>query len=114
MVKKTFNSPFYITIIIFILFQIQIVLTIPAPQNAKTTNVAPSSTSSAPVATSTPTGGITVSSNCVIDGVVALSFDDGPFSFTSELLDVLDTENVTATFFVNGFNYGCIYDFAGM
>ena len=36
--------------------------------------------------------------------VIALTFDDGPSEFTSELLDVLKREQVPATFFVLGRN----------
>src|SRR5436305_12589863 len=111
---------FYIAIIFFIIFQIQNILTVPAPPPTSSypTSSYPSSTStSTPEATTTPNAngtGITVVSNCVVNGVVALSFDDGPFQFTSQLLDLLKTNNITATFFVNGHNYGCIYDYAGM
>jgi len=50
---------------------------------------------------------------CVIPGVVALTFDDGPTlgttgqpdtEYTRMVLDVLKKENVKATFFVNGNN----------
>jgi len=51
--------------------------------------------------------------NCVVPGVVALTFDDGPTlgktgrpdtEYTRMVLDVLKKENVKATFFVNGNN----------
>ncbi|KAI8070430.1 hypothetical protein BC940DRAFT_331793 [Gongronella butleri] len=35
----------------------------------------------------------------------ALTFDDGPYEYTEDLLDLLQDEDVTATFFVNGHNY---------
>lgn len=38
-------------------------------------------------------------------GYVALTFDDGPYKFTNELLDLLESESVKATFFVNGNNF---------
>ncbi|KAM0276905.1 hypothetical protein ACHAQH_006277 [Verticillium albo-atrum] len=44
--------------------------------------------------------------SCVNPGQVALTYDDGPYSFTSSLLDILDEEGVTATFFLTGSNYG--------
>lgn len=34
------------------------------------------------------------------DGVIYLTFDDGPSNLTSQVLDILDRENVKATFFV--------------
>ncbi|KAG2210780.1 hypothetical protein INT46_006850 [Mucor plumbeus] len=38
-------------------------------------------------------------------GHVAITFDDGPYDFTSALVDLLDSHNVKATFFVNGKNF---------
>ncbi|KAK8080231.1 polysaccharide deacetylase [Apiospora hydei] len=40
------------------------------------------------------------------NGKVALTFDDGPYIYTSELLDLLKKNNVRATFFVVGNNGG--------
>jgi len=42
------------------------------------------------------------------DGVIYLTFDDGPSSTTSKVLDVLKRQNVKATFFV--VNYGNYYE----
>lgn len=38
--------------------------------------------------------------------MVALTFDDGPYIYTADLLDLLQKNNVTATFFVVGANGG--------
>jgi len=35
-----------------------------------------------------------------------MTFDDGPFLYTSQLLDILDRNNVKATFFITGNNLG--------
>ncbi|KAK3313710.1 carbohydrate esterase family 4 protein [Apodospora peruviana] len=43
--------------------------------------------------------------HCTIRGVVALTFDDGPYKYTNDVLDLLDEHNATATFFVNGHNW---------
>ncbi|KAI5460213.1 hypothetical protein BGZ63DRAFT_389732 [Mariannaea sp. PMI_226] len=43
---------------------------------------------------------------CTKKGVVALAFDDGPYEWTSDILDVLDEYDVTATFFITGNNLG--------
>ncbi|KAK7417241.1 hypothetical protein QQX98_004675 [Neonectria punicea] len=43
---------------------------------------------------------------CTESGVVALAFDDGPYSYTSDILDVLEEYDITATFFVTGNNLG--------
>ncbi|KAK0702325.1 hypothetical protein B0H67DRAFT_595485 [Lasiosphaeris hirsuta] len=45
-------------------------------------------------------------SHCSIIGKVALTFDDGPYIYTTELLDLLKRNNVRATFFVVGNNAG--------
>lgn len=45
-----------------------------------------------------------VINSCTAPGTIALTFDDGPWTYTSELLDLLDDEGVSATFFVNGSN----------
>ncbi|KAF9980954.1 chitin deacetylase [Mortierella antarctica] len=47
---------------------------------------------------------------CTQPGTLALTFDDGPYIFTEELLNTLKTNNVKATFFVNGHNYVDIQD----
>lgn len=50
---------------------------------------------------------------CIRPNTVALSFDDGPTAYTSQVLDILqrDAPDARVTFFVNGENYGgCIYD----
>lgn len=49
--------------------------------------------------------GVDVSA-CKLPGKVALTFDDGPNKFTTELLDILNKNNVKATFFINGANNG--------
>lgn len=41
---------------------------------------------------------------CVLD--VAFTFDDGPYSYTSDLLDKLLVYNAKATFMVTGNNLG--------
>ncbi|CAK7206625.1 hypothetical protein SEUCBS139899_009425 [Sporothrix eucalyptigena] len=43
-------------------------------------------------------------SHCTVTGKVAITFDDGPYLYTSALLDILKSNNVTATFFVVGNN----------
>jgi peptidoglycan/xylan/chitin deacetylase (PgdA/CDA1 family) len=84
MVKTTF----YTTIMMSFMVQIQSILAAPAA----------------------PAAEITVVSTCTTPSTVALTFDDGPFTYTPQLLTTLAKENVTATFFINGNNYGCIYD----
>ncbi|KAK3385533.1 hypothetical protein B0H63DRAFT_510320 [Podospora didyma] len=45
-------------------------------------------------------------SHCSVTGKVALTFDDGPYIYTTELLDLLKQNNVRASFFVVGNNAG--------
>ncbi|KAJ3518756.1 hypothetical protein NMY22_g13519 [Coprinellus aureogranulatus] len=47
---------------------------------------------------------------CTVPGTVALTFDDGPFIYTNDIVGILKGANATATFFYNGKNFGCIYD----
>jgi peptidoglycan/xylan/chitin deacetylase (PgdA/CDA1 family) len=43
---------------------------------------------------------------CKNPGAVALTFDDGPYNYTSHLLDVLASYGAKATFFITGNNLG--------
>ena len=52
---------------------------------------------------SVPYGSVIYS--CTQPGVVALTFDDGPFVYTEELLDSLAANGQKATFFINGQNW---------
>ncbi|KAM3073169.1 hypothetical protein ACMFMG_008882 [Clarireedia jacksonii] len=47
--------------------------------------------------------------DCANAGDMALSFDDGPYIYTSHILDLLDEYNAKATFFVTGNNNGPPY-----
>lgn len=42
---------------------------------------------------------------CTVPGVVALTFDDGPYYHTPQILDLLDQAGAKATFFINGNNW---------
>jgi len=48
----------------------------------------------------------TLIESCTVPGTVALTFDDGPYHYTSHVLDLLDKHGAHATFFMNGDNYG--------
>ncbi|KAF2398526.1 polysaccharide deacetylase family protein [Trichodelitschia bisporula] len=56
----------------------------------------------------------TVITSCTVPGTIAIAFDDGPFIYTSQVLDILAANGVPATFFVNGQNYDSIYNYAGV
>ncbi|SJL14051.1 related to deacetylase [Armillaria ostoyae] len=53
------------------------------------------------------TGGVITS--CTVPNTAALTFDDGPYIYSQNIVDILDAKGVKGTFFVNGNNYGCIY-----
>ncbi|CVL04543.1 probable chitin binding protein [Fusarium mangiferae] len=42
--------------------------------------------------------------NCTTPGTFALTFDDGPYKYTDQVLDVLKQNNIKATFFITGTN----------
>ncbi|KAJ3511529.1 hypothetical protein NMY22_g15619 [Coprinellus aureogranulatus] len=48
--------------------------------------------------------------SCTVPNTVALTFDDGPYDFLSDLVDTLNKANVKGTFFFNGKNWRCVYD----
>ncbi|MBE3047794.1 polysaccharide deacetylase family protein [Candidatus Bathyarchaeota archaeon] len=49
--------------------------------------------------------------SCSEPNTIALTFDDGPFAYTDEVLDLFEAAGMKATFFVNGKNWGNIYDY---
>ncbi|KAJ5645414.1 Glycoside hydrolase/deacetylase beta/alpha-barrel [Penicillium longicatenatum] len=49
--------------------------------------------------------------HCNVPNTVALTFDDGPFIYTGQMLDTLTKHNARATFFLNGVNKGNIDSF---
>ncbi|KAK2764564.1 hypothetical protein FQN54_009259 [Arachnomyces sp. PD_36] len=52
----------------------------------------------------------TVITSCTEPGTIALTFDDGPYTYMSTILDALAQANASATFFVTGTLYDCIYN----
>ncbi|KAL7411068.1 putative deacetylase [Mrakia frigida] len=50
--------------------------------------------------------------NCTVAGHFALTFDDGPYLWEKTVGDAFTAGNQLTTFFLNGNNYGCIYDSA--
>jgi peptidoglycan/xylan/chitin deacetylase (PgdA/CDA1 family) len=49
--------------------------------------------------------------SCTVPGVVALTFDDGPFAYTQGIVDALTAAGHRATFFQNGNNWDLIYNY---
>ncbi|KAF8585246.1 carbohydrate esterase family 4 protein [Ramaria rubella] len=52
----------------------------------------------------------TVYSSCVKANTVALTFDDGPYIYETQIATTLKNAGIKGTFFVNGNNWECIYD----
>ncbi|KAL5615046.1 uncharacterized protein BROUX77_000883 [Berkeleyomyces rouxiae] len=48
--------------------------------------------------------------DCKVPGTMAITFDDGPYLYTNDLLDILAEYDVSATFFINGKNMGRALD----
>ncbi|KAF7761576.1 CAZyme family CE4 [Agaricus bisporus var. burnettii] len=51
-----------------------------------------------------------VINRCSTPNTAALTFDDGPYIYMKDIVDLLDQNNAKGTFFYNGNNYRCIYD----
>ncbi|KAG8836692.1 hypothetical protein FRB91_008526, partial [Serendipita sp. 411] len=51
-----------------------------------------------------------VITKCSQSGLLALAFDDGPYQYTSTLMNTLNQAGAKATFFVTGTLYGCIHN----
>ncbi|EKV13114.1 Polysaccharide deacetylase family protein [Penicillium digitatum PHI26] len=71
-----------------------------ANTTTKTTNNAQLYTSKLPVGA--------IITHCTTPGTIALTFDDGPYIYTPQILDILAEHGVRATFFLNGHNRGHI------
>ncbi|KAI9154806.1 putative peptidoglycan-N-acetylglucosamine deacetylase [Paramyrothecium foliicola] len=56
-----------------------------------------------------PSPGVVIT-KCASPGQLALAYDDGPYQYTSQLVDILDAAGAKATFFWTGTLYGCIYN----
>ncbi|KAK4703132.1 hypothetical protein P7C70_g3085, partial [Phenoliferia sp. Uapishka_3] len=54
----------------------------------------------------------TVITTCTESGTFAMSFDDGPYMYGSSIAKYFEQHGSLASFFVNGENYDCIYDYA--
>ncbi|MBE3044522.1 polysaccharide deacetylase family protein [Candidatus Bathyarchaeota archaeon] len=67
-----------------------------------------------PIASIAPRQAGSVYFGCSVANTVALTFDDGPFTYTSEALDALDAAGFKATFFLNGQNWGNINDYGSV
>ncbi len=56
------------------------------------------------------TAQVTVTDRCTVPGTVAITFDDGPYIYTKAIADQFTAAGGKVTFYLNGLNYGCIYD----
>ncbi|GAA5907747.1 hypothetical protein JCM6882_008962 [Rhodosporidiobolus microsporus] len=51
-----------------------------------------------------------VVTQCKTPGQFALTFDDGPYQYGTDIANTLNKNKVKGTFFMNGWNYNCLYD----
>ncbi len=79
-----------------------------SPQPSTTSTSSTTTIASTP--TSTPSGNIRVITQCTVPGTVAITFDDGPYMYTSNIVQQFNAAGGKVTFFMNGLNYGCIYN----
>lgn len=47
--------------------------------------------------------------SCTVPNTAAITFDDGPYTWNRDIVDMLNAAGAKGTFFVNGNNYGCIF-----
>lgn len=69
-------------------------------ETSHTVNLLPNPLTSSKVSTNIHTG--TIIDRCTTPGKIALTYDDGPSEWTPQLLDILSSLNVKATFFITG------------
>ena len=53
-----------------------------------------------------------VYTNCVVPGTIAITFDDGPYIYTASIAAQFTAAGANVTFFENGLNYACLFDYA--
>ncbi|GAA6040006.1 hypothetical protein JCM8097_002664, partial [Rhodosporidiobolus ruineniae] len=58
------------------------------------------------------TGVSGIYTQCTSPGQIALTFDDGPYTYGDDIVNALNAQGVKGTFFVNANNWACIYDYA--
>ncbi|KAK1985377.1 hypothetical protein LZ30DRAFT_779082 [Colletotrichum cereale] len=85
--------------------------TVPVGSNNTATTVSSSSAASSATAPATIVPYGVAISKCTVPGDFALTFDDGPFTYTGHVLDLLAEAGAKATFFLNGKNFGDINDY---
>ncbi|KNZ52792.1 hypothetical protein VP01_3449g1 [Puccinia sorghi] len=59
-------------------------------------------------------GSVPVYEACSAPGSFSLTFDDGPSEYSAALDATLGRNNAKASFYINGNNAGCIYDYADL
>ncbi|CAE7229117.1 unnamed protein product [Rhizoctonia solani] len=53
--------------------------------------------------------GAQVMTSCSVPNTAAITFDDGPYIWTQNIVNTLNAAGAKGTFFVNGNNFNCIY-----
>lgn len=55
----------------------------------------------------------TIIYGCTVPNTIALTFDDGPYAYTDQVISALGAAGMRATFFLNGQNWASIWDYQG-
>ncbi|KAI5474902.1 carbohydrate esterase family 4 protein [Pseudohyphozyma bogoriensis] len=82
------------------------------PLKRQAVSSTPSTTVNTNVNATTIPGSGQVITTCTQNGTFAMSFDDGPYTWGAPIAQTLQNHSSVGTFFVNGYNWGCIYDYA--
>ncbi|CEJ54585.1 hypothetical protein PMG11_00889 [Penicillium brasilianum] len=76
--------------------------------SAASARILPTQTTHNDNSTQLPYG--TVINHCTVPKTIAIAFDDGPYIYTEQVLDILANASIHATFFFNGDWKGNIYE----
>lgn len=78
------------------------------PQSPISAPILPIRTSHNDNTTQLPYGAVI--NHCTVPDTIAIAFDDGPYIYTEQVLDILANASIHATFFFNGDWKGNIYE----
>ncbi|KAG0335376.1 chitin deacetylase [Podila humilis] len=95
-----------VSVLALTVLSLSMVMATPIPSNPTSSSSSSSSSSSQPILAKRASA--IVITACTVPNSFAVTFDDGPGTFTHELLDYLDLRQIKVTFFVNGDNYNNI------
>ncbi len=83
-----------------------------SPSSTSTSTSTSSSTTSGNTVEETSSAILQVVEKCKEPDTVAITFDDGPYTFTKDIIKQFDDVGGKITLFVNGLNWDCIFNHA--